>query len=282
MTDFPNLVTQSFDEYAAPRTPERPPDGFWHPSSISTRCARKSIYTIRGTKETDVRSPASRRVLYVGKVLHSELQGAVSVNPAMLAVYHETAIFDDNDGLTVPTVGSGDSVVFLPDGNVEVEEYKSKSSNMMRSQKQIEALPEGEHLIQVKTYIRAIRRSGFQDEAGVQHPAIPDLVMGRIVYFGKDTGQIVECLVQYQPDVDDAMLDARLAYLEAYRADGEALPPRLRLEVKHPKGKPATVDYDWLCRVCPVMHRCYNEDPDEIPLFKEFTGDNPFKQDQAG
>lgn len=277
MSDIPNLVTDAFDRYIAEKEEERKPDGFWHPSSVSSRCARKSIYTIRGVPKTDGRAAQSSRTLYLGKVIHTELQAAVSRSPWVSAAYHETAIFDDNDGLTVPTVGSGDTVTIYPDGDAEVEEYKSKSSNMMRSKTQIEALPDPEHLIQVKTYIRAIRRGGFQDEDGVQHDAIPDLTMGRIIYYGKDTSQIVECLVQYDPEVDDQILDARLAYLEAYRADGEALPPRLPMVTKHPKGKAAFTDFDWLCKVCDWNHLCYNDDPDEIPLYKEFHGGNPFQ-----
>ncbi len=278
MADYELLVTDAYDTYVAEKDEERKPDSFWHPSSISSRCARKSIYTIRGTRKSDVRSKQSSRTLYLGKVIHIELQAAVSGIPWLAASYHETAIFDDNDSLTVPTVGSGDSVVLLPDGTWEVEEYKSKTSNMMRSKTQIEALPEPEHLIQVKTYIRAIRRGGFTDDAGAHHVAVPDLVKGRIIYYGKDTSQIVECLVMYDPEVDDQILDARLAYLEAYRADGEALPPRLPLVVKHPRGKAAFTDFDWLCRFCDFNHLCYDDDPDEIPLFKEYHGDNPFHQ----
>jgi hypothetical protein len=279
MSDVENLVTDAFDRYIAETEEERVPDGFWHPSSISSRCARKSIYTIRGAKKTDVRGAQSSRTLYLGKVIHVELQTAVSRSPWVDTAWHETAIFDDNGGLTVPTVGSGDSIVTIrPDGDFEVEEYKSKSSNMMRSSKQIAELPDPEHLIQVKTYIRAVRRSGFQDDDGVQHDAIPDLTMGRIIYYGKDTSQIVECLVQYRPEIDDQILDARLAYLEAYRADGEALPPRLPLAVKHPKGKAAYSEFDWLCKVCDWNHLCYDVDPDEIPLYKEFHGGNPFQE----
>lgn len=278
MADVANLVAPAFDAYIAEKEEERVPDGLWHPSSVSSRCARKSIYTIRGTKKTDVRGVQSSRTLYLGKVIHTELQTAVAASQWAREVYHETAIFDDNDGITVPTVGNGDTVFIFVDDDGEVEEYKSKSSNMMRSQKQIEALPDAEHIIQVKTYIRAIRRGGFQDEHGVQHPAMPNLTMGRIIYYGKDTSQIVECLVQYQPEIDDQILDARLAYLEAYRADGEALPPRLPMVVKHPKGKAAYIEFDWLCKVCDWNHRCYNEDPDEIPPYKEFHGDNPFQE----
>jgi hypothetical protein len=275
--DYPRLVTEAYDRYVNEKEEERVPDGFWHPSSISSRCARKSIYTIRGVPKSDLRSPQSTRTLYLGKIIHLELQAAMSARyPGY--VFHETSIFNENEGITVPTVGSGDSVVVLPDFK-EVEEYKSKSSNMMRSKTQIEALPDAEHLIQVKEYIQAIRRHGFQDEAGVQHPPIPDLTMGRIIYYGKDTSQIVECLVQYIPDADDQVLDLRKAYLEAYRADGEALPPRLPLVTKHPKGKAAFTDLDWLCKVCDWNHLCIHEDPDEIPLYKEFQGGNPF---QAG
>jgi hypothetical protein len=276
VSDLPNLVTDAYDRYVEEQNEDRVPDGFWHPSSISSRCARKSIYTIRGTKRSDGRTAQSTRTLYLGKVIHTELQTAVSRSPWVSHAYHETAIFDDNDSLTVPTVGSGDTVAIFPDGDVEVEEYKSKSSNMMRSKKQIEELPEPEHLIQVKTYIRAIRRGGFTDEAGVHHVAVPDLTMGRIIYYGKDTSQIVECLVQYNPEVDDQILDARLKWLEAYRADGEALPPRLPMVVKHPKGKAALTDFDWLCRFCDWNFRCWEEDPDEIPLYTPFAGENPF------
>jgi hypothetical protein len=278
VSDIANLVTDAFDRYVEGKEEERVPDGFWHPSSISSRCARKSIYTIRGVPKTDVRSKQSSRTLYLGKVIHVELQSAVSLSPFVKHAYHETAIFDDNDGITVPTVGSGDSITIQPDEDAEVEEYKSKSSNMMRSKTQIEALPDPEHVIQVKTYMRAVRRRGFQDEDGVQHDAIPNLTMGRIIYYGKDTSQIVECLIQYNPEIDDQILDARLAYLEAYREDGQALPPRLPLVVKHPKGKAAFTEFDWLCKVCDWNHLCYHEDPDEIPLYKEFTGDNPFDQ----
>jgi hypothetical protein len=152
---------------------------------------------------------------------------------------------------------------------------------MMRSRKQLEQLPDLEHIIQCRIYIRAIRKGGFQDEHGVQHPAIPDLSWGRIAYFGKDTAAMPEYEIDYVPERDDPELDARLSYLEAYRQDGEGLPPRLSLEVKHPKGKAAYVDFDWLCKTCPWFHRCYDEDPAEIPLFKEYEGANPFQSNQA-
>lgn len=270
MPDLEKFVTQAFDQWVDARYSDRAPDGMWHPSSVSSRCPRKSIYTIRGTPTSDQREAQSKRVLEYGKEIHRLFQRVVKDHPAVAAAYSEVAIFDENgDHLnTPPTVGDTDDIVFYTDGDVEVQEYKSKSSNMMRSKTQIDELPEGEHVIQIKTYMRAISRSGFTTQDGVSHPPVP-VRMGRITYLGKDTAQIVECPVVYDPEVDDPVLDARLAYLEAFRKDPDSLPPRLPLVTKHPKGKKAYTDYDWLCKVCPWYYRCWNEDPDYSPAYGE-------------
>lgn len=280
MPDRPHLIEEAVDLVTA-QDPDREPDGFWHPSSISSLCARKSIYTIRGTKRSDVEPRVKKRNLRTGKILHEQFfQHDVPFHPDVREVYHEISLFDENEQIenAVPTVGNADSIVVFVDGGVEVQEYKTKSSNMMRSKKQLEALPEADHIVQARSYIRAIRKRGFETADGVQHPPIPDLSWARIAYLGKDTGVIAEFEITYDPERDDPELDARLRYLEAYRQDGEALPPRLPMQIKRPKGKKAYTDFHWLCTVCPWRYRCWDEDPDEIPLYEEYDGINPFYQ----
>lgn len=298
MPDLPHLIEEAVDLWVESRYEERPPDGKWHPSTISSRCARQSIYSIRGTPPSDKRGARMKRVLEVGKLIHTMFQDAVELHPAVAHVYHEVRIHDENGHLlnAVPTVGNSDDLVEFTNGTWELQEYKSKSSNMMRTSKQREELPEVDHLIQLKLYCRAIRANGFRVPAPPasfsdmlefrlpykQYPPIPDLTLGRVAYIGKDTAQIAETLVLYQPEIDEPMLDARLRYLEAYRQDGEALPPRLPLVTKHPKGKKAYTDRDWLCGgpgkdySCPFYNRCWDEDPDEIPLYTPIEGPNPF------
>lgn len=278
MTELPaNLVETALNAWAWARYDDRLPDGMWHPSSISSRCVRRSIYEQRDTPRSDKREDRSVRTLEVGKALHTLVQEAIQQHPGVRAYYHEVTVFDDNADVpgSLPTTGNSDDLlVFLLDGDevFEVEEYKSKSANLMRSAKQLEALPEEDHIFQIKTYMRALRRHGASLEDGQYIPPekFVNLMAGRITYISKDDLKIKEYPIQYNPEVDDAAIDDRIAELEAYRRDPGSLPPRLPLVTKTPKGKKPYTDKDWLCMVCPWQYRCWDEDPDEVlPIIQE-------------
>ena len=277
MTDLPpNLIRDALHATARRRYVPRPNDGMWHPSSISSRCLRRSLYTIRGVKETDERDARSMLVLEVGKELHRFVQTAVEEAYPDVEVYHEVVLFDDNADVpdSVPTTGSTDDLLIFAfnDGVMELQEYKTKNSNLMRSSKQLEALPEEDHIFQIKTYMRCLRRFGASLADGRALPAerFGNLIAGRITYVSKDDLKIAEYPVQYNPEVDDEMIADRVAELEAYRRDPNSLPPRLPLVTKTPKGKKAYTEKDWLCMTCPWHERCWNEDPDVVlPIIEE-------------
>ena len=284
MSELPaNLVEDALNAWAWERFEDRPPDGMWHPSSISSRCLRRSIYEQRGTPASDKRQDRSVRTLEVGKFLHSLVQEAMETRPGVVAYYHEVTVFDENEGVpgSLPTTGNSDDLlVFLLDGQEvwEVEEYKSKSANLMRSAKQLEELPEPDHIFQTKTYIRALRKNGATTTDGGVLPAslFHNLTAGRITYVSKDDLKIAEYPLQYNPEIDDAMIDDRIAELEAYRRDPNSLPPRLPLVTKTPKGRKPYTEKDWLCGVCPWAYLCWDEDPDMVlPIIQEGLNATP-------
>lgn len=248
-------VTAALDAHVARLSPPREPDGKWHPSGMFG-CARKAIYELRGTEQSDPRSARSKRVLFVGSRWHEIVQAAVEQEGNVDEVHTEVPI-------SVPElniVGHADQLVRRGD-RWEMEEYKTISS---RAFGYLKGEPKPEHVEQAMTYLWALREYGATIPAHLsivafvhEIPAVTIPPLGdaldriRFVYISKDDLRIEEFVVHWDPEFEQRIRD-RVALLDSFRADPASLPPRLPLE----RGK-----RNWLCRdYCEYRTRCWDID----------------------
>lgn len=274
-------VRAALDRYVAEKSPPRPPDGKYHPSGMFS-CARKTIYELRGTQETDPRDERSHRVLFVGSRWHEIVQAAVESHGGADEVYTEVPV----DVPELNITGHADQLVRLGD-RWELQEFKSISS---RGFSFLKGAAKPEHVEQASVYLWGLRNRGAsvpnRNTPGGYHlhppstDRIPNTSGGcscgkfayseipplgdkldriRFVYISKDDLRIEELLVFWTPDME-RQIKERIAYLDKYRNDpvGLSLPPRLPVDAKGKR--------NWLCNYCPFATRCWDVDPAELPL----------------
>ena len=233
-------VEAALDDHVAALEIPRLPDGKWHPSSIFG-CDRKAIYEVRGTTPTNPPNAGSRRTFRIGHIFHSFLQDAVAakVGTAILRAYAEVPVNLPRLNIT----GHADGLVEHDNGAWELLEYKTtKEAGMARG------LPKDDHVWQAFSYMAALREAG-SPEHGIP-PLGDSLSRARIAYIAKETMRVSESLIFWSQDRQDE-LEATVARLDTYRADGVALPPRLPISGgrKH-----------WLCSYCSFATRCWEAD----------------------
>lgn len=244
-------VAAALDAFVASEKEPRPPDGFWHPSSVSG-CRRKAVYEMRGVERTNPETPMQTRNFYVGHTWHAKFQAAVAASPDVADVFTEVRV-------TLPdlnTTGAADQVVIFSDGDAELEEFKTIKE---WGYKKLTG-PKDDHLQQVKPYMLGLRLFGGTDENGkVLAPLGDRLKRVRFVYIEKQVLDTKEFVVEWDPAWEDEYRSL-IADLDSYIADPNSLPPRMPSGTK---GKP-----HWMCSwgwgVCPFFDRCYQEDPDEV------------------
>lgn len=242
-------IVSALDDHVRRVEVPREPDGKWHPSSLYG-CPRKAVYEVRATQPTNERDDRSRRILQVGQVLHDFVQGAVEAHVDIEEAYAEVKI--EIPELNI--VGSADQLIRFPGGVWELEEYKTINSMAFR----YKDLPKADHVGQVTPYLKALREHGGTTADGLIIPPLgDDLSRARISYVSKDDLLIEEAMVFFTPAKDRDLLE-RVAYLDRYRHDGQALPPRLPDEpVKNSPGKTKRA---YLCNYCPFATRCWDQD----------------------
>lgn len=236
----------------------RPPDGLWHPSSIFG-CERQAVYEVRGTTPSDVRENRSRRILRMGTTIHEIVQTALTNEAAGVVVYNEVAV--DIPALNI--TGHCDSLLMHSPDDWELLEFKSISPNGMK----YGGLPKPEHVNQARTYAYGLRHIGgvvpgptiaFADDEDLPIPPLGDKLQRiRIAYFSRDDLRVEEFPLLVDEEWE-AELEDKIARLNRYRDDGEALPPRLPLE----RGKK-----NWLCAgFCQFRSKCWTNDQEGIEL----------------
>lgn len=266
-------VEAVLDAHIARTEKPRPPDGRWHPSSLFS-CERQAVYEVRGTPPSDNRENKSRRILRLGTTVHEIVQRALIEDAKALAVYNEVAV--DIPGLNV--TGHSDTLIQHTENDWELLEFKSIGARGM----QYGDLPKSEHEEQARTYAYGLRKIGGrvpgpeiancdcldypcehseltpEERPGIIPPLGDALNRIRIVYFSRDDLRVQEFVLPIDTDWEDEF-EARIARLERYRKDGEALPPRLPLEKNGKK--------NWLCAgYCLFRTQCWEQDGEGVNL----------------
>lgn len=253
-------VQAALDHHVAEIEEDRPADGRWHPSSLSSECSRKAIYTFRGVEESDPADSRARRVFRVGHILHEFAQTAVAKAPGVKKAYHELRIDDPELNIA----GHTDDLVEFEDGSYELQEYKSKNSRSMEVALSKGELPDRAHVVQAGVYMFVLRRRGAvakDRETGLDTiiPPLGDkLSQARITYLSKDDMRVEEFVVPWDDDAE-RLIREQLDYLEEYRQAEWSLPPRLPMQ-----GKKKHWMCEWKTGRCPFFSRCWELDPDHV------------------
>lgn len=256
------LFDTMFEEYVQAVSGDREQDARYHPSSLYF-CDRRVVYDARLTPRDE--TSGSKRPLLFGKVLHEQMQAALTyaVGRSIRTLFIEGRVDDADSNV----LGSFDALYELMDGTWELFEAKTANSYSFRMVfKSGEAKPE--HANQALTYLDHIRTVGFWFTAPnvatgepitVHHPPIPELSRVRVVYLDKDRHATKEVVYVHSDQWKEEYL-THLARLDAYRADGEALPPRLPSD-------------SWQCaseggrgKWCPYWYLCQNVDGEGVEL----------------
>lgn len=237
-------ITDALSTYIKDNASIRKPDGKYHPSGLFG-CDRKTIYEVLGTPKTDTRDDRSFRILEMGQIVHDFVQKAI------LTQYDEAY---DEIKLSIPDlniVGSADLIVRVGD-EWEVVELKTINSRAF----QYGDTPKVEHVMQLQTYMYAIRSNGFTvagvgPTEDVVFDAAPfkDLTKGRLVYISKDDMKMAEYTIEYSEELARSIVD-KVAKLD-YHLKSNTLPERLPEE----KGKK-----HWLCGYCEFKTKCWEVD----------------------
>lgn len=244
-------VAASLDRYVESLHEEREPDGYWHPSSISG-CLRQALYAFRGTDITNPRDPRSKRILRIGHVVHEFVQAALLDDPEIETFYSEVKLTHPGYRIT----GSTDGLILQKKaGKWVLLEIKSIGQMALRYGKK--ELPQPEHVVQVTSYMAALREYGGSavDRLGQMTvlPPMPDLEDAIIVYVPKDDWEVLEFSYKWTQAKEIELLK-RLSTLEMHLDEG-TLPDRLPDEIK--KGVPTRA---WLCNYCSYADKCWKED----------------------
>ena len=219
---------------------DRPPDGRFHPSSLSG-CDRLAVYEVSGTERTDPPDTRNIRIMGTGTEFHDRIQ-------ALLLDAHPGTLIE----VPVewgPITGSADALVpvgdGLPDGDpemsalaplYELQEFKSGGNWKMKT---IQKVPDPQHVKQGRIYYWALEHMGYLMD-GI-----------RIVYLGREDWDVIEHEVEPWTAEEGREFEAGLDSLEQHVLD-ETLPPRKPLDAKGNRY--------WLCRYCNFRTRCYERD----------------------
>jgi len=225
---------------------DRPPDGYFHPSSVSG-CDRQAVYEVSGTDRTDLPDVRNIRIMGTGTDMHERIQDRlVQAHPGtLIEVKVEWEQIRGSVDAIVP-IGDGypynyghpedDVDVLMP--VYELQEFKSGGNWKMR---EAQKGPDPQHVKQARIYYAGLDHMGFLMD-GI-----------RIVYFGREDWQVIEHEVE--PWTDEqvvtflASLDNMLLHVEEW-----SLPDRLPLDSKGNRF--------WLCRYCNFRSRCWDLDGD--------------------
>jgi hypothetical protein len=224
------------------RYEDRPPDGAFHPSSLST-CHRKALYETSGTAPSDETAVRNIRIMGEGTDMHADIQARIHQEwPGFLSEVPVQwgPVKGSVDGLRLIEERPGytaDAGAEVPYSIYEVQEFKSGGNWKMRS---VRKAPSEDHVKQARVYHWALRNMGFQ---------LTDSV--RIVYFGREDWDVVEHVVPaFSPEEADEF-ELGLVGLSVHLVEG-TLPDRLPIV----DGKK-----NWLCAgYCEYRTRCWDQD----------------------
>jgi hypothetical protein len=240
-------VQDALDRFVDARHEERDPDGHLHPSGLFG-CIRQAVYAFRGVPTTNPRTFSSKRTLYIGHLVHEQVQKAISESPDVVTFFDEVAIFDSE----LNVIGHADGLAWLIDGTVVLIEIKTIKGMSLR----YKTLPQDDHIGQVLSYMRALREQGAP-KIGVA-PLGDKLTKSLIVYVIKDDWTTQEFEIEWSDEANKIVV-GKVDEIWPYTLDEKSLPPRLPLVTK--KGK---VVRPWNCDYCPWADRCWNADPEEV------------------
>jgi hypothetical protein len=173
--------------------------------------------------------------------------------------------------------GSADYLALIQDSDRlywETQEFKSKKPGWGWDKMLKEGAPSEDHLGQVITYTYVLRTIGGRVSAVegtcAEDPGTPEVIIPplgeqltsmRITYVRKDDYTPKEFVFDWEERMGKLVED-KIANLEPYLIDTQALPTRLPLDSKGKKS--------WRCKwnggSCDYYTKCWDEDPDEIPV----------------
>jgi CRISPR/Cas system-associated exonuclease Cas4 (RecB family) len=238
--------TEALAEHIEALEEPRPPDGMWHPSSISG-CERKSIYEVTGTEPSDPTDATSKRNFRLGHMIHAISQEAVDgyTNARGQVAHAEVTLAANPLGIA----GSCDQLVW--DGHSwELWEYKSSKAASLRWGD----FPRAEHVFQVSCYMLCLREWGGYAGTDFIPPLGDALSHARIVYISKDDLAVTEYPLVWDDERAEAVR-GRLAHLDEARKSG-VLPDRLPEEKDKKTGKPKR---NWQCGYCSYRTTCWGQ-----------------------
>lgn len=245
-----NLYQPIIDRMFLDRQEDRPPDGFFHPSSLSG-CARMTVYEVTGTEPSDEKDVRSIRIMGEGTDMHADIQAEMAKRfPGFLAEVKVDCldIRGSVDGLLPVSDGvSGAAERWVEEHKTippyellspvyELQEYKSGGDYKIKMLKR-KGAPDPQHVKQTQMYYWALGKMGY-------------LLDGiRIVYFARDDWSVLEFEVEPWDEAECRSFEGELGLLRLRVEDG-TLPDRL-----DQKG-----DMAWLCRYCDFRTRCFKVD----------------------
>lgn len=224
--------------------------GYWHPSQIGF-CDRAAVLQHADVPENP-KDDRLLRVLWLGDKIHDAVK---SIHPFKV-VGHELRIRDE----TYKVSGKMDTLSYLPDGTLEVQEYKSINSMSFT----YNDLPKDNHVRQVGMYLLfppSCPKTNPQllpcDQCGLsgEHGYLARPTQGRLIYISKDDLRIDEFIVRLDDKLTKELKGELTRLEEAYQKyvkDG-TLPAPLPPETKERKrnGKLVVVtEKAWQTRYC--------------------------------
>lgn len=241
-------IASIVDDYIESVTDDRPPDGWYHPSSM-WGCDRKTIYEVRGTPVDSPPDTVAKRRFYIGHRLHEAVQRALESHPDITDFMPEGEVEWPEYNIT----GHFDGLVFYK-GEWYLLEVKSIKKAAVRM-----GLPKEDHVKQAVTYWWCVTNHGYRDANGLEYG--PLKLAGIImVYVEKEDLLIYQMDLTPEPEWS-TMVPQKVAELDLWRDDEDSLPPRL------PRGKGGKKH--WLCGYCPFAEKCWNSDPAVVPYESE-------------
>lgn len=232
------MYQEIIDHYHKMRHEERPPDGKFHPSSL-TGCLRQAGYEKLGVPRTNPTDVRSMRIMQRGTKMHEDIQDWVKEwVPGFLPEVPVT--------WAGVIAGTCDGLLPLDDGSYELQEYKSISPLYTKVNRK-NVLPKPEHVMQARIYYAALRTAGeFWNNLEQRTDPLRLAPSIRIVYFDRDDWKATECEVEPWDAYEAEAFLVQLNDLEWNLSEG-TLPER------KPEGY-------WLCRYCPWQKRCWDID----------------------
>lgn len=208
-----DLATKAVDAYVAELEEERVPDGFWHPSSISSPCARAAVMSKQGKEPSNPPDERTKRVFRIGHTFHKFVQDAIAKMDGILIAIPEIEVECPVEGIK----GTADMLnMYSPNTGYELVEIKSIKDAGLNY-----AIPKPEHVIQTGIYGHCLREHGGSAADGTEiFPIGGNLKRIRYVYVGKETMTIREKVVDYTLELEEKAMK-RLRSLQMYEQLGE-------------------------------------------------------------